>query len=229
MSMKLSTTPVQNTAGTLGAHDGPYLTLKRCIDVALSALLLLVLSPFVALLAIGIKLHSPGPVFFRQTRIGKDGKPFTFLKFRSMRQDADPKSHQEYVRTLILNNTAPSASCGSLKMTDDPRITGLGRILRKFSLDELPQLLNVIRGEMSLVGPRPPLPYEVEWYEEWHKRRFEVLPGITGWWQVKGRNRVPFDEMVRMDIYYIEHMSLWLDLKILLLTPWEAFLGKGAG
>jgi len=213
---------------TLAKAGTKPLLYKRLFDVILSSVLLAILSPLMTLIALGIKLYSPGSVLFRQTRIGKDGKPFTFLKFRSMRQDADPKRHQEYMRDLIQNNTAPSANC-SLKMTDDPRITGLGRILRKFSLDELPQLLNVLKGEMSLVGPRPPLPYEVELYEEWHKRRFEVLPGITGWWQVKGRNRVPFDEMMRMDIHYIEHISFWLDVKILLLTPWETFLGKGAG
>ena len=202
---------------------------KRGLDLVLSPMLLLLLGPLILFIAIAVKVHSPGPVLFRQIRIGKHGKPFICLKFRSMREDADPGLHRDYMRRLIDNNVAPSQHGGSLKMANDTRITNLGRILRRFSIDELPQLINVLRGEMSLVGPRPHLPCEVELYEEWHKGRLQVLPGITGWWQIKGRNRVAFDELVRMDLYYIEHMSLWLDLKIILLTPWEALLGKGAG
>ena len=117
----------------------------------------------------------------------------------------------------------------SLKLAHDPRITRVGRVIRKLSIDELPQLVNVLRGEMSLVGPRPGLPYELAMYQEWQKRRLEALPGLTGWWQVKGRNRVSFDEMVRMDLYYMDHSSFWLDVRILLLTPWAALSGKGAG
>ena len=206
-----------------------YQRLKRWLDVVISAALLVILSPLLAVLALAVKLHSPGPIIFRQTRLGKDGKPFTCLKFRSMRHGADSFIHERYAVSLIKHHDVGPTEGKSLKLERDPRITGLGRILRKLSLDELPQLVNVLKGEMSLVGPRPPLPYEVDAYLEWHHRRFDALPGITGWWQVKGRNRVSFDEMVEMDIYYIEHMSLGLDLKILAMTPWSALHGNGAG
>jgi exopolysaccharide biosynthesis polyprenyl glycosylphosphotransferase len=206
---------------------------KRMFDAAAASLALLLVSPVLLVVAILIKLDSPGSVIFKQKRIGENGQPFSMLKFRSMRVDADPGVHKAYIKRLIEQNVSPeqlsSSGQRSLKMETDPRITRLGRIIRKTSIDELPQLFNVLRGEMSLVGPRPPLPYEMELYEEWHKRRLEVPPGITGWWQVKGRNRVSFDEMVRMDIYYIEHTSFWFDLKILFLTPQAVFSGKGAG
>lgn len=206
-----------------------YLRVKRAMDVVLSATAMLILLPVLIVLAVAIKLHSPGPVIFRQTRTGKGGQPFTFLKFRSMRDNADAGIHRNHVAALIANHDSAPEAGKSAKLQRDPRITGLGRILRKTSLDELPQLINVLRGEMSLVGPRPPIPYEVELYQEWHKHRLDVLPGITGWWQIKGRNLVSFDEAVEMDLYYIEHMSLWLDLKILLMTPLAVFKGKGAG
>lgn len=204
---------------------------KRVFDTVAASLILAILSPLLVLISALIKLDSPGPVLFRQRRIGENGCPFTMLKFRSMRVEADPDVHKAHVQHLIKQNLALDEAGGqdSLKMKDDPRVTRLGGFIRKTSLDELPQLINVLRGEMSLVGPRPPLPYEVELYEEWHKRRLEALPGISGLWQVKGRNRVSFDEMVRMDVYYIEHQSFWLDLKILLLTPWATFSGQGAG
>lgn len=210
-------------------ENGRYLPLKRAVDVVLSATALLILLPLLVMLALTIKLHSPGPVLFRQTRIGKDGKPFTFLKFRSMRHSADTSIHREHVAALIKNHDLAPTGGKSAKMQRDPRITGLGRILRKTSLDELPQLINVLRGEMSLVGPRPCIPYEAELFQQSHRRRFEALPGITGWWQVKGRNRVSFDDAMRMDIYYIDHLSFWLDLKILVLTPFAVLTGKGAG
>ena len=150
-----------------------------------------------------------------------------------MRAGSDSRNHQEHMARVIRDNLDPkqlgTAGQASLKLENDPRITRIGRVIRRLSLDELPQLVNVLRGEMSMVGPRPALPYEVEMYQEWHKRRLEALPGITGWWQVRGRNRVSFDEMVRMDIYYLDHSSLWLDIKILLLTPMAALSGKGAG
>lgn len=206
---------------------------KRVFDLAASTVGLVVISPLMALVATLIKIDSPGPVLFRQTRIGKNGQPFTFYKFRSMVPNADERVHQEYYRKLI-NGQAEAYSDGSqdggvLKMVNDSRITRFGRFLRKSSLDELPQLFNVLKGEMSLVGPRPPIPYEVEEYNEWHKRRLEAAPGITGLWQVRGRSRVSFDEMIQMDIEYIERQSLWLDLKILLLTPQAVISGKGAG
>jgi exopolysaccharide biosynthesis polyprenyl glycosylphosphotransferase len=202
-------------------------------DVAAAWLLLILLSPLFLIVAVLIRIESSGPIIFKQERIGENGRPFTFLKFRSMRADTDATLHKVYMTRLIKENLSSEQlkvnGGGSLKMADDPRITRVGKIIRKTSIDELPQLINVLRGEMSLVGPRPSLPYEVELYEEWHKRRLEALPGITGWWQVKGRNRVSFDEMVRMDLDYIEHTSFWLDLKILLLTPWAALSGEGAG
>jgi len=218
--------------GRPGIHGWRRLS-KRVFDAVAVSVALVLLSPLFLIIAILIKIESPGPVIYKQQRIGENGRLFTMFKFRSMRAEADPGVHKAYVARLIQQNLGPEQVSDngqhSLKMEHDPRITRVGMIIRRTSLDELPQLFNVLRGEMSLVGPRPPVPYEMELYEEWHKRRFEVPPGITGWWQVKGRNLVPFDEMVRMDIHYIEHMSLWLDIKILLLTPWATVSGKGAG
>ena len=205
---------------------------KRLFDILIAAVIVVILSPLLLLLAVLIKLDSPGPVIYLQKRIGENGKPFVMYKFRSMRVDADPSIHREYVTRLIKENTQPlqfQHGKPTLKMGDDPRITRLGRLIRKTSLDELPQFFNVLRGEMSLVGPRPPLPYELEQYQAWHKRRLEALPGITGLWQVKGRNQVSFDEMVRMDLEYIQHQSIWRDILILLQTPWVAISGRGAG
>ena len=212
----------------------PYLLAKRLVDVVIASTALVLLSPLLLLIALLIKLHSEGPALFVQERVGWDERKrtrriFRMYKFRSMRANSDPGPHREHVARLIRDNSTPAPDCGSLKMANDRRITGLGRILRKTSLDELPQLINVIKGDMSLVGPRPALPYEVELYQEWHRRRLEALPGLTGWWQVKGRCRVAFDEAVRMDIYYVDHRSLALDLKILFLTPWTVISGRGAG
>ncbi|HEX9115537.1 MAG TPA: sugar transferase, partial [Anaerolineae bacterium] len=181
-----------------------------------------------------IKLYSPGPALFIQERVGYDRatgriRHFKLYKFRSMRVGADPGAHHQHMRNLILNNTGLAGPGGSLKMAGDHRITGVGRLLRRTSLDELPQLINILLGDMTLVGPRPALPYEVECYQEWHRRRLQATPGLTGLWQVDGRCRVNFDEGVRMDIYYVEHMSFLLDLRILLLTPWAVISGKGAG
>ncbi len=212
-----------------------YLLAKRIFDVVGSLILLALLSPLLLIIAIAIKLDSPGPLIFKQTRIGKGGKPFTFLKFRSMRQDADPRVHQEYMRRLIREAGNPGGEgCGNSgekagKLSNDGRITRLGKIIRKTTLDELPQIFNILKGEMSLVGPRPPMPYEVEMYEEWHKRRLEVLPGMSSLWVVRGRAELPFEDQARLDIEYIENQSLWLDIKILLQTPWAVISGKGAG
>jgi lipopolysaccharide/colanic/teichoic acid biosynthesis glycosyltransferase len=209
---------------------GNYKRVKRVIDFMLAALLLLAFGPLMLLIALGIKLHSPGPVLYRQQRIGKDGKPFEMFKFRSMRLDNDNSSHREYAQRLIREDTCPGdLGAKSLKLKLDPRITGLGRVLRKLSLDELPQFINVLRGTMSIVGPRPSLLYEYELYSEWHTQRLQVLPGLTGLWQVTARNQVSFSEMVRIDLNYIEQMSLWLDLKIMIMTPLEMLRGKGAG
>ncbi len=211
-----------------------YRHTKQILDVGLSSLLLIVLSPLFLLIGLLIKLDSSGPVFFLQERVGYDpvtGRStlFKMRKFRTMRHGADQSAHRAYVSHLIRENTRLADEGGSLKMANDPRVTRLGRLLRKTSLDELPQLINVMFGDMSLVGPRPALPYEVQEYQEWHRRRLEALPGMTGWWQVRGRNQVSFDDMVCMDVYYIEHMSLRLDLEILLLTPLAVLAAKGAG
>jgi len=169
---------------------------------------------------VAIKIDSKGPVIFKQKRLGKDGKPFMFYKFRSMYTDVDDKIHREYLKNLIKNGKAAEngGKEGVYKIVDDPRITRVGRFIRKTSLDELPQLFNVLKGDMSLVGPRPGLPYEFEEYEEWHKERIKVLPGITGLWQVSGRNALTFEDMIVLDLYYIENMSPWFDLQIMLKT-----------
>lgn len=211
-----------------------YPALKRGIDIALSLIALVVLSPLLALIAVLIKLYSPGPALFVHERVGYDRRTkqprlFKLYKFRSMHCNADPARHREHMVEVIRGKTIPKSPCDSLKMKADPRITGVGRILRRSSLDELPQLINVLKGDMSMVGPRPALPYEVDCYEDWHRQRLLAVPGITGYWQVKARNRVSFDEMVCMDLFYIQNMSLSLDLKILLLTPVAVVMGDGAG
>jgi lipopolysaccharide/colanic/teichoic acid biosynthesis glycosyltransferase len=206
--------------------------IKRAIDCAGSATALLVLSPMFLAIAIAIKLTSRGPILFKQERIGKYGVPFTFLKFRSMYVSNDATVHKDYVKQFIAGNGHRKQSDGSgdvYKLTGDSRITPLGHFLRRTSLDELPQLFNVLRGDMSLVGPRPPIPYEIEAYDIWHRRRFlEAMPGITGLWQVNGRSKCTFDEMVRLDIKYAKDWSLGLDLKILIETPRAVFSGDGA-
>jgi lipopolysaccharide/colanic/teichoic acid biosynthesis glycosyltransferase len=206
--------------------------IKRAIDIVGSLLILLLLSPVLLAVALAIKLTSPGPILFRQQRIGQFGVPFTFLKFRSMYAQSDARVHQEYVRRFIAGQEGclqSDGNGGAYKLQDDPRVTPVGKFLRRTSLDEFPQFLNVLRGDMSLVGPRPPIPYEIEVYDLWHRRRFlEALPGITGLWQVTGRSKCKFDEMVRLDIKYVREWSLALDLKILLATPRAVLFGKGA-
>jgi lipopolysaccharide/colanic/teichoic acid biosynthesis glycosyltransferase len=204
--------------------------LKRTTDLMVALFTLVALSPVFAIIAALIKLSSPGPVIFSQERLGFGGKRFKLYKFRSMKPDCDTVSHKEYVLSLIKGGpTGNMTDTGFYKMVNDHRITKIGKLLRKTSLDELPQLLNVIRGEMSLVGPRPPIPYEVEAYAPWHSRRLlEAVPGITGLWQIEGRSRTSFDDMVRMDIRYSATWSLWLDLKLLIKTPAVIFIGKGA-
>lgn len=200
-------------------HGTNYL-IKRLLDVAGAGLLLILLSLVWAVIAIAIKLDSPGPVFFRQKRIGRWGKPFMALKFRSMRTGAE----DEQARLVDKNE----ATGPLFKMRRDPRVTRVGRCLRRTSLDETPQLINVLRGEMSLVGPRPGLPSEVADYEDWHRRRLDAAPGLTGLWQVSGRSELPFDEMVLMDVYYLENWSLGQDIKILLRTLPAVISGRGA-
>jgi exopolysaccharide biosynthesis polyprenyl glycosylphosphotransferase len=196
--------------------------LKRASDIVISAFGIAVTSPLWLLFAVLIKRDSRGPVFFRQERVGMDGRIFLCLKFRTMHADADEGIHRETYRKNIAGRTDANAGDDTKpvfgKVPNDGRITRVGRWLRRSSLDELPQLINVLRGEMSVVGPRPPIPYEVREYDIWQRRRLDMKPGITGLWQVSGRNRLTFDEMVRIDLYYIENWSLWLDLKVILLT-----------
>ena len=208
------------------------LILKRAIDIMGGLVLSLICLPFCVLIAIAIKATSKGPILFRQMRVGQHGKQFMFLKFRSMYADNDHSIHREYV-TKLINNETPAASTSPIetvyKLTGDKRITPIGRFLRRTSLDELPQFLNVLRGEMSLVGPRPPIPYELAAYQTWHRRRLlEVKPGVTGLWQVTGRSTVDFDAMVRLDLKYAIAWSPWLDIKILLRTPLAVIRGSGA-
>lgn len=206
---------------------------KRAMDIVGSIVGMLLALPLFLVIILAIKCTSCGPALFRQIRIGQYGAPFVFLKFRSMHVDNDPGVHREYVKNLITERSDSAKPNGNgrpmYKMMRDPRVTRLGAFLRKTSLDELPQLYNVLKGEMSLVGPRPAIPYEVEAYEPWHRRRIlAAKPGITGLWQVKGRSRVSFDEMVRLDVRYAMARSLWLDVKILLSTPRAVIFAKGA-
>jgi exopolysaccharide biosynthesis polyprenyl glycosylphosphotransferase len=196
------------------------LALKRLLDIAVSAGLLLLAAPLIVLVALAIKLTSPGSVFFKQTRIGLNGRMFTLYKFRTMIEDA----HQRRGEIAHLNEmTGPV-----FKAKDDPRVTAVGRILRKFSLDEIPQLWNVFRGDMSLVGPRPPIPEEVANYHRWHRRRLSMKPGLTCLWQISGRNNVDFDRWMQLDLQYIDNWSPSLDLKILLRTIPAVLSGRGA-
>jgi lipopolysaccharide/colanic/teichoic acid biosynthesis glycosyltransferase len=198
-------------------------TARRLLDIVVASTLLLLLAPILAAIALAIRAESRGPVIFRQRRLGQGLRPFTVLKFRTMRHEADAAPHREYVHSLI---EAPEvAERGRLsergrlyKLSIDNRITRVGRFLRSWSLDELPQLVNVLRGEMALVGPRPVIPYEVERYPERYLQRFTVKPGLTGLWQVSGRNERTYEEMVRFDIEYARHASLLLDLRILAKT-----------
>ena len=213
---------------------------KRCLDLVLTAGLLLVLLPALLVIGLLIRVGTDGPVLYRQERVGarrrrRDGgsvwevRTFTFLKFRSMYADADPSLHREHVAAFVEGSLASAPGTdAAYKLQDDSRITRLGRVLRRTSLDELPQLLNVLKGEMSLVGPRPLPTYEVDLYLDDHWERFTALPGITGLWQVNGRCDVPFKEMIRLDLAYVRAQSLWLDLKILLLTLPAVVTGRGA-
>jgi exopolysaccharide biosynthesis polyprenyl glycosylphosphotransferase len=205
--------------------------IKRASDLIIAALALAVLAPVWIVIALLIKVDSRGPVFYKQERVGMDGRIFLFFKFRTMRVGSDDATHREFQRAYI--NGRPDSNLGDsdrpvFKLRADDRITRLGKFLRKTSLDELPQLFNVLRGDMSVVGPRPPIPYEVENYQLWHRKRLDMKPGITGLWQVSGRNRLPFDEMVRMDLYYIENWSPLLDLKIILQTLPVMWRGEDA-
>jgi lipopolysaccharide/colanic/teichoic acid biosynthesis glycosyltransferase len=203
---------------------------RRLADLLVSALLILLLSPLLIGVAIAIRLDSRGPALFRQRRVGYREREFTLFKFRSMRVDADPRGHREYVTALIKGEGAArnGGRENLYKLAVDNRITSVGRWIRRWSVDELPQLFNVLRGEMTLVGPRPAIPYEVTEYPSWYRQRFSVKPGLTGLWQVSGRSERTYEEMVRLDIEYAERRSPGLDLSILVKTPWVVLGRKGA-
>jgi lipopolysaccharide/colanic/teichoic acid biosynthesis glycosyltransferase len=205
---------------------------KRTLDVIGALVALVLLSPLMLLVALLIRLTSPGPAIFRQTRVGQSGAPFTMFKFRSMRTDMDDSAHRDFVASLIdgkVQASSGGATAGQFKIKGDPRVTAIGRFIRKTSIDELPQFYNVLKGDMSLVGPRPPVQYEADKYKAWHRRRvFEMKPGLTGIWQVEGRSRVSFDDMVRMDLRYLQHCSLRFDLSILLRTVGVVLRCEGA-
>lgn len=221
-----------------------YFSAKRLLDVVLSGLLLVILSPLLLVVALLVVLDSPGPAIFRQERVNLrrrvvDGRPrwevgtFTFIKFRTMHNGADPGKHREYVKAFIENDAeGMKAVQGSdtqvRKIVNDPRVTRLGAVLRKTSIDELPQLWNVLKGDISLVGPRPPIPYEVDMYKPWHRQRLSTIQGVTGLWQITARSSADFDEMVKLDLEYIERQSFWLDLKILIKTPLAVLKSRGA-
>jgi exopolysaccharide biosynthesis polyprenyl glycosylphosphotransferase len=216
-------------------RNGASRKMKRLMDIVGSLLAMVIFSPLFLAIAAAIKLTSEGPVLFKQTRIGQWGETFTFLKFRSMCVNQAANPHKAYIEKLINHNECAANGNGAekdapvFKLTDDPRVTSVGRFIRKTSLDELPQFINVLRGEMSLVGPRPPVPYEADIYDVWHRMRLlSVKPGITGLWQVVGRSTANFDEMVRLDLKYVTEWSLWQDIKIMLKTPWVVIMGKGA-
>ena len=194
--------------------------LKRVLDIVGASILLILAAPLMLIIAIAIRIDSSGPMIVRQRRVGRQGKPFDFYKFRSMIVDAE-----ERLPELMAHNETEGPL---FKIKDDPRVTRVGRAIRRFSLDEVPQFYNVLRGDMSLVGPRPALPREVERYQDWHLRRLSVPPGITGLWQVSGRSDLPFDEMALLDIWYVENWSLGLEITIILRTIPAVLFGYGA-
>jgi len=221
-----------------------YFILKRIMDFFLAALALIILLPLIIFIAILIKLDTPGPMFFVQERVGVKRRSrdqiaywqqahFRCYKFRTMVYNADPSLHKAYIEALMSNDNESMAvlqggDTQTRKLTRDPRVTRLGRILRKSSIDEIPQFFNVLKGDMSLVGPRPAIPYEVEMYKPWQRRRLEAKPGMTGLWQVTARSSAGFDEIANLDIQYIQQQSFWLDLKILVKTPLVVISCRGA-
>nr|BBH88626.1 multidrug MFS transporter [Thermosporothrix sp. COM3] len=220
---------LQQEQASIITFNPTYLKVKRLLDIVITLLAAPLLLFVVILIAICIKLDSEGPVFFRQKRIGQDGRVFEMLKFRSMYVDSDQNIHKEKIKLFMNGGKLDTSGDPSLayKFRNDPRVTRVGRIIRKTSLDELPQFWNVLRGEMSLVGPRPPLPYEVEMYTEREWLRLCGKPGCTGTWQVYGRSRVSFQDMIEMDIEYLQMQSIWQDLKLIILTIPVMILGRG--
>ncbi len=225
--MAVLSPPTQNTLRV----DKGYLRGKRILDLVFTILILIPLFIVIAIIAVLIRIDSKGPIFFRQKRIGMNGVEFDLFKLRSMYVDSDDSVHREsikqYMNGAALNGKENSDNL--YKLVDDPRVTRVGQFIRKFSIDELPQFINVLRGEMTLVGPRPPLPYEVEEYGPHEWIRLFGKPGLTGTWQVYGRSRVPFQEMVDMDIEYLGHQSILLDLKLIALTLPVMLQGRGGG
>lgn len=226
--------PVMHVRGSAATRERPPVG-KRAFDLVVSAVALIVLAPFFAVIALLIKRDSPGPVFYRQTRIGLAGRPFEFVKFRSMAVDNDASQHEDAVRRFIAGGAEGAGLDATdeygrpvYKLSDDARVTRVGHYLRKYSLDELPQLWNVLRGDMSMIGPRPALAYEVDAYKPWHRRRLGVAPGISGLWQVAGRSRVDFDEMVFQDVIYAYNESVLTDVSICLRTVPAVLMGRGA-
>lgn len=207
-------------------NDNFTLGLKRIADIAIASVGIFILSPFLALIALFVKLSSPGPIFFKQARIGKDGKEFKIYKFRSMKALDGEDEERKKMMIEFIKNGANGAS--DTKVINESRVTWIGNIIRKTSLDELPQLFNVIKGDMSLVGPRPCLPYEYDNYDEWQKRRVSVIPGCTGVWQVCGRSQVNYNESVVLDLYYINNMSPWLDIQLIFQTIPVMLFSRGA-
>lgn len=202
--------------------------IKRLIDLLVSGTALLLLSPLLGLIGLLIRLDSRGPALFRQERVGQDESRFTCFKFRTMYQDADPDVHRLAIQRFAAGQTLSDDPDAPYKLTNDSRVTRTGGFLRRTSLDELPQLLNVFRGEMSLVGPRPAIPYELETYQEWQHLRHRVKPGLTGLWQVYGRGRVGFEEMMALDVEYATSWNVWLDIKLIALTVPAMLEQRGA-
>jgi len=204
---------------------------KRAVDILGAGVMLLVLSPVLLVLALLVKRSSAGPVFFVQERLGRNGRPFKFYKFRSMRHDSDDAIHRQFAAMFINGDEdgcrAQNGGKDLFKIEEDPRVTAIGSWMRRTSLDELPQLYNILIGDMTLVGPRPPIAYEIENYQPWHLERLKVTPGLTGLWQVMGRSKVSFDEMVHLDLHYINHWSLALDVEIVLRTVPVVLRGTG--
>ncbi len=203
-----------------------YRIAKRTLDLAVASIGLVLASPVMAGVAAMIRLESPGPIFFSQERIGLGGRPFMLFKFRSMHVAADEAAHRDYVRRLLKREAEAEGETTWVPIASDPRVTRIGGFLRRSHLDELPQLFNIVRGEMSLVGPRPPIPYEVELYEPWHLRRLSVIPGLTGLWQANGWGRLSFDEGVALDVDYVQRRSFRLDLRIIGQTLWQVVTGR---
>jgi lipopolysaccharide/colanic/teichoic acid biosynthesis glycosyltransferase len=217
--------PATELAIPVASTSPAYRASKRILDLSLSALGLAITSPLLLAIAAAVRIESTGPILFRQERVGLGGRPFVLYKFRSMHVRADQGAHRAHVSRL-LRRTRVKGERTWVPIAEDQRVTRVGGFLRRSHLDELPQLINVVRGEMSLVGPRPPIPYEVELYEPWHLRRLSVLPGLTGLWQATAWGRLSFDEGVALDVEYVKRRSFWFDLQILARTAWQILTGR---